>query len=441
MQVIEVVDTVLTLLINYYSIAMVIVLLNCFIDEEIVWNKKKAYLIMGFCIVDMLLLSKIEVDILRNVLQYNLVAFLMMYGCKGRYIKRGLLCIFTYLTVAIMYIGIITMAFFYFFPEHFDVEKTIESVCIENAVLITFFAFCYYRMKHLYLKKGFHFKCGKRAYLFCAGYAVFILLMFFMLINLVDHPEAEQVIQGILVAFLIAFCLLIPFYIIKGQVSNYYQSTNEYQEFFLQEQLKTLERYKAAEEETRRIRHDMKNNLSCISMLIKEDKTQEASDYIEGLLQDISLLSPKVVTGDEMLNCVFSAKLDWMQQENITFEIDGVLDRGLDWKPIDICKVFANAIDNAIEACMKIADRNERKISVSLKRTKQYYSIEMKNTIADKRLCAPLLKNSGYIQYTTKDNKKFHGLGLSSMYRTVEKYGGMMKVDCQDDEFILNIVV
>jgi len=234
---------------------------------------------------------------------------------------------------------------------------------------------------------------------------------------------------------------MVPFYLIKGQVSNYYQSTKEYQEIFLQEQLKTLERYKAAEEETRRIRHDMKNNLSCISMLLNEGKTHEASEYVEGLLQEISALSPKVVTGDEMLNCVFSAKLDWMQKENIVFEIDGVLDRGLDWKPIDICKVFANAIDNAIEACMKITDRDNRRIMVSLKRTKQYYSIEMKNTIADKKLCAPLLKNSSNTRYTTKTNKKFHGLGLSNMYRTVEKYGGMMKVDCQDNEFILNIVV
>ncbi|MBE5876735.1 MAG: GHKL domain-containing protein [Lachnospiraceae bacterium] len=441
MKGIDLKEIIVTVLLNYYSLAMVMVLLHCFFDEGIEWNKKKAHIVMGYYVIDAILTSGIEVSAWWMLLEYSMLLGFMLYGCKGRYIRRGVLCIYTYLVVSMIYSGVLMMGLFYFFPNNYSLEAVESIKYREYVILAVFMAFCYYRMKYQYLKKDVRIKFGRKVYLFLGGYTFFIIVMFMMLTLLRQDPEMEQGIQGILVAILMVFCLMVPFYLIKGQVSNYYQSTKEYQEIFLQEQLKTLERYKAAEEETRRIRHDMKNNLSCISMLLNEGKTHEASEYVEGLLQEISALSPKVVTGDEMLNCVFSAKLDWMQKENIVFEIDGVLDRGLDWKPIDICKVFANAIDNAIEACMKITDRDNRRIMVSLKRTKQYYSIEMKNTIADKKLCAPLLKNSSNTRYTTKTNKKFHGLGLSNMYRTVEKYGGMMKVDCQDNEFILNIVV
>lgn len=429
---------------DYYLIAMLSVMLHCFFDEGIIWNRKKSLLVLGFSVLNAFITPDMLLNPLVGILNYVMVVAVIVYGCNGHYIKRSLLSFFVYYIVSAIYSGILMMGLFYFFPENYNLESQNQLSYWEYGILVVVFAVCYYRMKHLYLKKDVHLKFGKRVYFFLGAYSFFIMIMYVMMLMLREFPELpelEQGIQGILVAFLMAFCLLIPFYLIKSQVSNYYQNMNEYQEIFLQEQLRILERYKAAEEETRRIRHDMKNNLACISMLLQEGKLQEASDYTEGLLQDISSLSPKIVTGDEMLNCVFSAKLDWMQKENISFEIDGVLDRGLDWKPIDVCKVFANAIDNAIEACMKIPDRDKRKISVSLKRTKQYYSIEMKNSIADKKLCVPLMKDISNTRYTTKNNKKFHGLGLSNMYRTVEKYGGMMKVDCQEQEFVLNIVV
>lgn len=434
----ELVEALSSIAVNYYMIAMVMVLLQCFFDEGIEWNKKKAHIIMIYCIVDNFVTYD---NFWLQSGEYLLMVICMLYGSKGRYIRRGLLCAYTVFIVVVMYMSVLMMGLYYFFPDIYNLKTNPSLEYMEYAIMAAVMACFYYWMKRQYWKKGVHIRFGKRVYVFLTGYTIFLLAMYAMLSVMHDDAILEMQMQGVLVAFFIIFCLMFPVYLIKGQVSNHYQSRNEYQEIFLQEQLRTLERYKMAEEETRRIRHDMKNNLACISMLLQEGKLQEASDYTEGLLQDISTLSPRIVTGDEMLNCVFSAKLDWMQKENIAFEIDGVLDRGLDWKPIDVCRVFANAIDNAIEACMKIPDRDKRKISVSLKRTKQYYSIEMKNSIADKELCIPLLKNNSNTRYTTKVNKKFHGLGLSNMYRTVEKYGGMMKVDCQDQEFVLNIVV
>lgn len=433
------IDVISSVLLEYYSVAMIAVLMHCFCDEKILWNQKKSLWTIGYVICNALVDLFVEDNTLW--IQLVVVAVIISYGCKGKYIKHFLLCAYIYLVIGFMYAGIMLMGISYFFPDMRTVSSDDERWYLITLLLAIFLAFCYYRIKSMYLKKGVHIRFGKKEYVFLGVYSIFIMVMYALLNIAQEDTELGQEIYSFLVIILIGFCVIIPLYLIRGQVSNYYQGVKEYQELFLQEQLKALEQYKAAEEETKRVRHDMKNNLACIAMLLQSEKTQEATEYVGNLLQEIQALSPKIITGDEMLNCIFSAKLEWMQKEGIQFEIDGVLDRGLDWKPMDVCKVFANAVDNAIEACIKIEKKENRKINVILKRTKQFYSIEMTNPVVDEKLCEPILNQNKKSHYTTKAEKKYHGLGIYSMRSTVEKYGGMMKMTCENGMFSLHIIV
>ena len=42
---------------------------------------------------------------------------------------------------------------------------------------------------------------------------------------------------------------------------------------------------------------------------------------------------------------------------------------------------------------------------------------------------------------TTKQDKRFHGYGMRSMQKTVEKYGGNMSIVTEDGIFNLNITI
>lgn len=427
--------------VEYYSMAMIAVLLHCFFDEDFAWNKRKKIIILIISTMNTVFLERAFNDVVYSLIQYVIVVAILVYGCKGKYFRKILLAFFAYFMVTMIYSSIMFMGVYYFIPEINFESDIVKLDYRAYGILALFMAFCYYRMTFLYIRKDIHIKLGRKSYVFLIIYTVFIIFMYAMLMMLRDEPELEKSIQNILVIFLIVFCLMVPFYLIKGQVSNYFQHAKEYQEMFLQEQLKAFESYKAAEEETKRMRHDMKNNLTCVAMLLNEGKTNEAAAYVEDLLSEISALSPKVITGDEMLNCIISSKLEWMKRENIDFEIDGVLDKGLDWQPIDICRVFANAIDNAIEACIKMEEDMPRQIQVILKKTKQYYSIEIQNTISGKESCVPVLSKKGSSRYTTKKDKKHHGMGLMSIQKTVEKYGGILNLECDEKVFRLNIVV
>jgi hypothetical protein len=154
----------------------------------------------------------------------------------------------------------------------------------------------------------------------------------------------------IIVAAMMLLLTVIPVLIIRNRISVSYQEQNAYQAQFLEAELQASRQYKAAQEDTRAFRHDVQNNLTVIAMMMQEGKIEDAQHYLNDLRSEISALSPKVVTEDEMVDALISAKLVRISECGITFRMDGVIDSGLNWKPMDICTVFANLLDNAIEA-------------------------------------------------------------------------------------------
>ncbi|MEE0727471.1 MAG: ATP-binding protein, partial [Clostridium saudiense] len=104
-------------------------------------------------------------------------------------------------------------------------------------------------------------------------------------------------------------------------------------------------------------------------------------------------------------------------------------------KDIDICAIFANALDNAIEACMKIDNDLEKSIQVKATYINGFAIIKFTNTKVNE------IKFSDKRIQTSKDNKKIHGIGISSIKYIVGKYNGEVIVNYSENEFILKIMI
>ena len=174
----------------------------------------------------------------------------------------------------------------------------------------------------------------------------------------------------------------------------------------------------------------------------KEKNHEAVQEYIDTLLGNVKSMSPKFITGDEMLDCIVGMKATKMEEEGIDFSLEGVLDGGLGMKPVDVCSIFANALDNAIEACEKIPKDLDRWIKLSVKRTDKFFLIKLKNTMdmEEKTHILPKLFVDGE-QITTKKDKAHHGFGVHNMKATILRYEGIEKVDIEDGVFTLSIVI
>ena len=101
----------------------------------------------------------------------------------------------------------------------------------------------------------------------------------------------------------------------------------------------------------------------------------------------------------------------------------------------EICALFANALDNAIEACIEMESCAKKYISVTCRDIKGFIIIKIINSKSN------VIKVIDDQIYTTKVGKVGHGIGISSIKYITDKYNGEVVINYSDDEFILNIMI
>ena len=102
---------------------------------------------------------------------------------------------------------------------------------------------------------------------------------------------------------------------------------------------------------------------------------------------------------------------------------------------MDISALFGNMLDNAIESVVKIKEREKRLIALHVIQDKQFIRIRTEN------YCEENVQFQDGLPITTKKDKRFHGYGMKSMKKIVEKYGGSVVADKKDNWFELKILI
>ena len=236
----------------------------------------------------------------------------------------------------------------------------------------------------------------------------------------------------------LAFSVFMPILLCNNLKSNYYNELRIRNERFLEAELVAANIYREAQEDTRAFRHDIKNNLSIISELMNKGKYAEAEAYINELCGKITSLSPRIVTGDEMLDSIITSKLSEIDGNGVKLTISGVIDGGLEWKAIDICAVFANLLDNALEACKKIPEIDKRYINIQFRQTDLQRIINISNSIENEVNCVELNEVE---KYTSKEDKNNHGYGLKNIRAALDKYGAVMQISSDSIEYMTSIMI
>lgn len=177
--------------------------------------------------------------------------------------------------------------------------------------------------------------------------------------------------------------------------------------------------------------HDMKNILLYLE---RQNGTEIAQEQIRKMMDEIRPYETQIDTGNETIDMILNDKLTICQEKEIccTPYLDGSVLNFVD--PLDLCIIFGNALDNAIESCQQILNPEERQISIKTVKKGNTTLLMFRNTYAK----APVMK--GKVPVTTKADKKEHGYGLKNIRYTAEKYQGEMSCTVENQEFILSIL-
>ena len=178
------------------------------------------------------------------------------------------------------------------------------------------------------------------------------------------------------------------------------------------------------QEQVRRLRHDMRNHLTALSGLLEQGEDGRAAEYVRSLQAASGPSGAGRFTENDTVNIVLSAKARDMAQAGLTADIGVSLPENLPIADPDLCALFGNALDNAIEAAKDAADK---RITVRARADKGLLMLRVTNAYAGRRE----EKQDGLFG-TTKADKRAHGFGLRGMREIAVRHGGTLETTAKD---------
>lgn len=194
-------------------------------------------------------------------------------------------------------------------------------------------------------------------------------------------------------------------------------------------QAKHYEELAQKNQDIRRFRHDYKNNMFALSILLEEEKYEEAKKYISDLSFTIKETENKYSTGNHLADAILSNKADEARKNNIEISFEGTVPTEK-ISNSDLCTILSNSLDNAIRAC---ADLAPCKINVEASDNGKGCTVTVSNPVKKKIE----IKNNSI--KTSKKDTENHGFGIGNIKRTAEKYNGFVRLSCSDTEFSIVI--
>ena len=118
-------------------------------------------------------------------------------------------------------------------------------------------------------------------------------------------------------------------------------------------QAKHFEKVRESDLEMRRLRHDMNNHIICMNELYKGEKYGELGEYLKQLTNTVTEIQAPIRTGNEIVDAIISEKVEEAESFQIKIQVDGDF-KGVTISAMDLCTVFSNLLDNAIEAAKAV---------------------------------------------------------------------------------------
>ena len=368
---------------------------------------------------------------LQNIYQLNAVAFLavnfiflhIFYNAKwsSALFHAGIT------TIAMGFGELLAFSSYPDFARHFyeiRPDTGLLFICSFFSKLIYFFII--YILSHLPAIRKSKKTTGSQGSLILVPIPLVTFFVIITLIILYLTTDISDLLTKMIAAccvFLLMLNLLIWFFFSYTQKRN--QDFVDLQLSLLREN-DTAEYYKmlSVQNENRNILvHNIRGHLYAISALAEQNQQSEITDYINNLVQTSSLQSSDTLQlcKNTTLNAILCRYKEECKEHEIDFRTDIRNDSMNFMSANDLTALFCNLLDNAMEAAGGISNA-----FIELRITRQenapYTILSVQNSCSEN----PFDSHGKLVSH--KKDRARHGLGLKSIQRTIENYGGDMHI-------------
>lgn len=180
-------------------------------------------------------------------------------------------------------------------------------------------------------------------------------------------------------------------------------------------------------------RHDYHNHIQALKAYMSLSQYEQALAYLDGLDKDLSAVDTVLKTGNVMVDAILNSKLSLIQEKRITVDATALVPEDVAISGIDLSVLIGNLLDNAMEACMELAEEKDRFIRIYIDIIKRQLYISVTNSMKGRA------GKSGGRFLSRKEGG--HGFGLHRIDSIVAKYGGYLNRQTEEGVFATEITL
>lgn len=185
-----------------------------------------------------------------------------------------------------------------------------------------------------------------------------------------------------------------------------------------------------------KMRHDINNQIQAIKQYMAVEKdSAEAEKMINRLQEGLEATRNVQYCSHPIINAVLTPKACMAGDNGISSDIILNDCDNLPFDNYDLCSLFANLFDNAVEACLEIDEKENRFIEVRSVVKGNYFVVKVINSSRPVEF-----KGSNGVPKTRK-KESGHGYGMVIVKSIAEKYNGQTNVKYEDGIFTVTVAL
>ena len=262
-------------------------------------------------------------------------------------------------------------------------------------------------------------------------YVIFILKFvdgFWLLPQTFKFNDLLGIVLWIAATYII-YCIIIGIII---QIDKNIKVKEQANLFEKQLQMQKEQYYRLSEniKSTAKMRHDFRHHLLTVSGLADNENLPKLKEYIERYSQSYYDQDSAPVCQNMVVDIVLQHYTALARVSGIKTSVTADIPEGLPISDMDLCVVFGNLFENAVEACNRQTD-DYRFISIYTKPHGNQLLIEIENSFN------PAAQNDGLL--SSKHNGE--GIGLQSVMNIAQRNDGAFKTIIKDNIFTVNVLI
>lgn len=181
-------------------------------------------------------------------------------------------------------------------------------------------------------------------------------------------------------------------------------------------------------------KHDERHHINAIESMVRQQSYKESLEYIEQYNRNEISTTILTVCKNFVADSIIKHYMGIAIRKNIDFKTDLIIPEDLAINSLDLCIVLGNSLENAIEACDRLTDSQDKYIELTSKIIGTHIVLQ--------------ITNSFYGDIVKVDNKIksskggiSHGIGLTNIRETANKYNGNVEIKYSDNMFEITIIM